>query len=589
MGDGMRIKQIELTGFKSFKDRTVLELPPGVTAIVGPNGCGKSNVVDAIRWVLGEQSPKHLRGGAMEDVVFAGNAEHGPLGLAEVSLLLERTEEDLARAAETADDVPVGPDSLPSALAHAGEVLVTRRYFRSGDSEYLINKVACRLKDITELFLGTGVGTRAYAIIEQGRVEQIVNAKPEEMRLFLEEAAGITRFRARKLAAERKMERTRDNLVRVQDVLHELDRQMASLQRQARRAEEYHRLKGALRELDLRVMASRRRAWLGEVAERTAELDVLRDTEERLQAQVSASREAGDEARRRRHQREARLRDAETELTEQRVAATEAAAHIGALTERRLELEVRATQLEGEGDTLRARLAALDAELSVLNGTLAELARKQSAAEVARDDSQVRLDELSRAGVPLEGAVEDAKDAVVEAVAEEARLRNLAEALQRRRAEIEGQRRQLDEEQRMLGARLDENARQREALRQHLESLETERMSVGAARAAHVSELETLAEEENRQVLECAAARDRLTQVRSRIESLRELEARYEGCTRGVASLLGRDPEAAALLATVLRVPAHLERAVAAVLGARLGHIVLPDTERAVAAIRWLE
>src|SRR4030095_9335824 len=261
MGDGMRIKQIELTGFKSFKDRTVLELPAGVTAIVGPNGGGKRNVGDPTGGGLGEQSPKHLRGGAMEDVIFAGNAEHGPLGLAEVSLLLERSDEDLTQAAENAAELPAGPESLPPDLAQAAEILVTRRYFRSGDSEYFINKVPCRLKDITELFLGTGVGTRAYAIIEQGRVEQIVNAKPAELRLFLEEAAGITRFRARKLAAERKMERTRDNLLRVQDVLHELERQMASLQRQARRAEEYHRIKGALRELDLRVMASRRRGW----------------------------------------------------------------------------------------------------------------------------------------------------------------------------------------------------------------------------------------------------------------------------------------------------------------------------------------
>src|SRR4029434_8896281 len=201
-------------------------------------------------------------------VSFAANAEHGPLGLAEVSLLLERTDEDLVQAADSADELPAGPESLPPELAQPPEILVTRRYFRSGDSEYFINKVPCRLKDITELFLGTGVGTRAYAIIEQGRVEQIVNAKPAELRLFLEEAAGITRFRSRKLAAERKMERTRDNLLRVQDVLHELERQMGSLQRQARRAEEYHRLKGALRELDLRVMAAPRGARLGALAAR---------------------------------------------------------------------------------------------------------------------------------------------------------------------------------------------------------------------------------------------------------------------------------------------------------------------------------
>src|SRR5262245_29601260 len=236
----MRIKQIELNGFKSFMERTVLELPAGVTAIVGPNGCGKSNIVDAIRWVLGEQSPKHLRGSAMEDVIFNGNAEFGPLGMAEVSLLLERSEEDLLKAEQ--EGAEETGDGLPPELAKASEILVTRRYFRSGESEYFINQAPCRLKDITELFLGTGVGTKAYAIIEQGRVEQLVNAKPDELRHFIEEAAGTTRFRARKVAAERKMERTRDNLLRVQDVIGELERQMSAVQRQAQMAEAERRM-----------------------------------------------------------------------------------------------------------------------------------------------------------------------------------------------------------------------------------------------------------------------------------------------------------------------------------------------------------
>src|SRR5213076_2266043 len=185
---------------------------------------------------------------------------------------------------------------LPPELATASEILVSRRYFRSGESEYAINRAPCRLKDITELFLGTGVGTKAYAIIEQGRVDQLINAKPEELRLFIEEAAGTTRFRSRKVAAERKMERTRENLLRVQDIVRELERQMASLERQARRAEEYHRIKQELRELDLRVMAVRQRSWSAEVGTLGERLAALQAEEAAAAEAIRRSRGASDEA-----------------------------------------------------------------------------------------------------------------------------------------------------------------------------------------------------------------------------------------------------------------------------------------------------
>ena len=216
----MRIKQLELLGFKSFKNKTTLTFPAGITVVVGPNGCGKSNIVDALRWVLGEQSPKHLRGQEMSDVVFAGNDENAPLGMADVTLLLENTD---------------APGHLTNSNGdNAGaqdwtEVMVSRRYFRSGESEYLFNKVPCRLRDIVEFFLGTGAGTKAYSIIEQGRVDALISAKPQDIRILVEEAAGVSLYRSRRLTAERKLERTHENLSRVADILHEMDRQLASL------------------------------------------------------------------------------------------------------------------------------------------------------------------------------------------------------------------------------------------------------------------------------------------------------------------------------------------------------------------------
>ncbi|HEV7733595.1 MAG TPA: chromosome segregation protein SMC [Candidatus Binatia bacterium] len=585
----MRIKQLELNGFKSFMERTVLELPLGVTAIVGPNGCGKSNIVDAIRWVLGEQSPKHLRGGAMEDVIFAGNTSNGPLGMAEVSLLMERSEEDLLRAAtESVEDGGESPESLPPELARVTEVLVTRRYFRSGESEYFINRVPCRLKDITELFLGTGVGTKAYAIIEQGRVEQLVNAKPEDMRLFIEEAAGTTRFRARKVAAERKMERTRENLLRVQDVLRELERQMASLQRQARRAEEYHRIKGELRELDLRVMAARRRQWSVDMQQLGDRLAALQAEEAALQEQLRATEQTSDESRSRRQSKESRLREVEAHVTEERLTAANAASRVQALAARRRDLDARAQEAEREAGHLRARLAGMVAEVAGLAVAVDRLRGEQATAETERSTAETLLRELGAAGAPIEEAVEEAKDTLVGTTAEETRLRNLSDALRRRRDEIAGQRQQLAEEQRVLGERLESNAREREQARERSAAFETERTGVEDAHRRLDAERRTLADDEAVRVETYEATRATLTQLRSRAESLRELHARYEGCTRGVASLLGRDEVGGVLLAGVLRVPATLERAVAAALGARLSHVLLPDTTAALDAIRWL-
>src|SRR5438034_5216926 len=191
----MKIRRVEISGFKSFADRVVFSFDDGITGVVGPNGCGKSNVVDAVRWAMGEQSAKHLRGRAMEDVIFAGSESRPATGMAEVSLSFQNDGR-----------------LVPAQYAGFGEITVTRRLFRSGESEYEINKTACRLLDITELFLGTGVGTRAYSIIEQGRIGLIVSAKPEDRRSIIEEAAGVTKYKARRKQAERKLEATEQKL-----------------------------------------------------------------------------------------------------------------------------------------------------------------------------------------------------------------------------------------------------------------------------------------------------------------------------------------------------------------------------------------
>ena len=241
----MRIKKLEISGFKSFAERAQLQFGEGITGVVGPNGCGKSNIVDAIRWCMGEMSAKHLRGRAMQDVIFAGSDSHGPQGLAEVTLTFDNTEQ-----AEV-----LAPNVAASKQFNFSEIAVTRRLFRDGTSEYLMNKVPVRLRDVTDLFLGTGVGTRAYSIIEQGRIGFVVNSRPEDRRTLIEEVAGITKFKARKKAAERRMESTEQNLLRVNDVVNELQRQLETLRRRRKRRSATKSLRAIAQDMALHFAA----------------------------------------------------------------------------------------------------------------------------------------------------------------------------------------------------------------------------------------------------------------------------------------------------------------------------------------------
>ena len=232
----MYLKKIEIHGFKSFANKIVLDFHEGITGIVGPNGSGKSNVADAVRWVLGEQSAKQLRGGNMQDVIFAGTQIRKPQGFAYVAITLDNSDHSLDISYE--------------------EVTVSRRIYRSGESEYMINGSACRLKDISELFFDTGIGKDGYSIIGQGQVEKILSGKAEDRRELFDEAAGITKYKRRKLLAEKKLENERENLLRVKDILSELSRQVGPLEEQSKTAREYLKLREELRNHDINIFVN---------------------------------------------------------------------------------------------------------------------------------------------------------------------------------------------------------------------------------------------------------------------------------------------------------------------------------------------
>ena len=332
-GGRLRIKSLQITGFKSFVDRTAFAFQPGITAIVGPNGCGKSNVVDAIRWAMGEQAPRRLRGKGMEDVIFAGSEARAPVGLAEVVLSFDN-----------ADGV------APPEFAEYAEIQVSRRLYRDGESEYLINKTPVLLRDDLDFLRDTGIGTKGYTIVEQGRIAEIVSAKPEERRSLIEEAAGISKYKARRVEAERKLEGTDQNLVRVRDVLGEIRRQIGSIERQAKKAARYKRLREVQRVLELSLAAEERAALGAEMEAAGMRLGALRD------AAAAA---------------EARLAERET-----------------ALEERRLELAERERLLVEGNEALlqiRSRIKELEAQLSYERRERASLAEMTGARAAERE------------------------------------------------------------------------------------------------------------------------------------------------------------------------------------------------------------
>src|SRR5262245_59768038 len=269
----MRLESIVLSGFKSFAERAVLKVLPGITGIVGPNGCGKSNISEAVRWALGEQSAKSLRGQRMEDLIFHGSSSRKAVGQAEVELIFSN------------DGVLTVPWS---------EVAVSRRLYRTGESEYLLNKNVCRLREIVDLFAGTGASPRAYSVMDQDKLNHVLTAKPHERRIFIEEAAGIARYKQQRNETQGKLDAARQNLVRVRDVMDEVRRQLTSLERQAKKAQQYKALQNEKRALALALVAADYAGFTTEGSRLAAELTRLRDGEQGLRTRITslAAREA---------------------------------------------------------------------------------------------------------------------------------------------------------------------------------------------------------------------------------------------------------------------------------------------------------
>jgi chromosome segregation protein len=563
----MKIKRLELCGFKSFVDRTVVNFDHAVMGIVGPNGCGKSNIVDAIRWCMGEQSAKHLRGRSMEDVIFNGSESRAPADYAEVTLTFDN---------DDPSDVPLEYKDYP-------EIAVTRRLHRSGDSEYLINKTPVRLKDITDLFLGTGVGTKAYSIVEQGKIGLIVSAKPEDRRLLIEEAAGITKFKSRKKQAERKMELTQQNLLRVGDIIAEIERNLGSLKRQAAKAERYISYRNELEDLQLHEASHKYLELRGWIMLEHNEVERLGVEADAARAQLAAGEAELETARLEAHAAEGKLEEANTAAfaADNDVRAEQAA--IERAKDRLEALRRREAQAEGELAEIAQQAAVLATERDAVAADVAILEEGESGVANAVAQEEARLEELNASYQDAEREVVELRQAMSRAqqaiAASEAKLQGEG----RRKDELRAREEKLVREREQREDTLLELRARLEQLALAIEDLRTGKVTSAEEKAQMEQRLAELrrAIAESEQALEEAKAE--ASKKRSRLHALTEMHARRDGVGAGAKALVEtKDATLAGLLADRIEAPADLTGALAGLLGHHLEDVVVEDLERGV-------
>jgi chromosome segregation protein len=582
----LKLKRIELQGFKSFCERTELRFNgAGIAAIVGPNGCGKSNISDAISWVLGEQSAKTLRGTRMEDVIFAGTRERKPLGMAYVTMTL--VDPDVYRepvGVAHARPVPVEDTDRKK----TGEVTIMRRLYRSGESEYLIDGRPARLRDIQDIFMGTGLGPESYAIIEQGRIGQILSSKPQDRRSVIEEAAGITKFKTRKRLAEAKLEGAKQNLARVYDILEEVTRQVNSLKRQASKARRYAELKSEL-EARLRVVLSGQYRLLERDAAKTAiNLNLASAELKSLGERVAEKEQAHERQQAACYSFEQQLTEARRQLAEMRVETARTRGRLESQVKESGAIEQRIGQAENESRELGLRLGALDREIAAHQKNV-EVLEKQIA------QSRGRMGEINRQRESLQARVIEREQAIESGRQSILRLLGEASTLKNQLAQIEEYLAGIDRET----AR---STREEQVAAAEIERLETARKQLSETMAQRQMELELVTgerrhteEQLGEQRLAATALRQAIdalktevSQIRARKESLEQVLAHRTYTTESVKRLFAAlekgnaaDLKPMGVLADYVEVDAQLEKPAEEFLHDELEYVVVESWQQA--------
>ncbi|MBC2206805.1 chromosome segregation protein SMC [Listeria booriae] len=565
----MLLKKLEMNGFKSFADKMVIDFVPGTTAIVGPNGSGKSNITEAIRWVLGEQSAKSLRGGRMGDVIFAGSDTRKPINFAEVSLIFENEDRFLP--------------------LDYSEVSVTRRIFRNGDSEFLINKQSCRLKDIVDLFMDSGLGRESFSIISQGKIDEILNSKPEERRSIFEEAAGVLKYKHRKKQAENKLFETEENLNRVQDILYELEDQLEPLEMQASVAKDYLFQQEELEKFEVSLLVAEIEAAKEKMALQKADFAKNEEILAGLQAEIKQ-----EESQIYTQKQALATIDHEMEVTQ--AALLEVTERLEQLEgQRNVALERKKHSNENEQalhenlQQIESRIATLETQKQTL---LQEKLEKETALEVFMKEKKALEAKLAEYDNLSEEKIESMKSDYIELRHTQTTMRNDIGYLERQLAQMQGRSDKLDHENQQHISERNEIIATVESLTEHA----TQMQEKLAEQVAHYQTIQQeLAKHEaifTKQEREMYRQYEAIQQAKSRKETLAELADDYAGFFQGVREVLKAKKKLNGILGAFVElvdIPEHYQKALEIALGANAQHIIVRDDQAARDAISYLK
>lgn len=579
MGLGqLKIKRLEIQGFKSFADRTVVDFQQGITGIVGPNGCGKSNIVDAIRWVMGEMSAKHLRGREMQDVIFSGSDVRAAAAMAEVTMVLSNED---GRA--------------PAVYSQFSELSITRRLYRSGESEYLINKAVSRLRDIYDVFLGTGVGTKAYSIVEQGQIGQVILSKPEERRRIIEEAAGISKFKARKDAALRKMEATQGNLARLEDVLGELSRQINSLDRQAKKAEKYRELREEAREIELHISSHDYLNLNQALTEGERSLSELSEQEASCGASLGQVDAELEVVKLTLTEEEQEFSDVQEKLYEKNNAINLHQQAVQFKTKEIHRLSEQEANCLREIEETKEKLYAIEIELDGMNQEQVKIDLLVAQSEEDLLTHQQRVNSEEEKQRESEREAEKLQREIMQLLQSLSESNLKQELLSRQKVELKGRMGKNQGEIEEIDKQLSHLVSRRRDFEGSLNGFNQFKLDISLQSDQVHQALQREKDDHERFRNEWTRTKDDLAQKKSRLHSLEEIQKSFEGYHEGVRKVMLKKSsqqefhDVYGTVADVIETDPRYQNAVGAALGEKLQYVVVKSQEAGLQAVEYLK